>query len=89
MAPDCTDVDTDADLEVGDFGRAIPVKLGDPNIIGDPTDEFAEFTAAGYPLHLTSVKADKGLEELRGEHALLDGNGGAERRGISGGPGHP
>jgi hypothetical protein len=37
-------IDTDADLAVGDWGRAIPVKFGDPNIIGDPTDEFAEFT---------------------------------------------
>lgn len=36
-------IDTDADLAIGQFGRVIPVKFGDPNIIGDPTDEFAEF----------------------------------------------
>lgn len=37
-------IDTDVALAVGQFGRAIPVKFGDPNIIGDTTDEFAEFT---------------------------------------------
>ena len=36
-------IDTDADLAIGQFGRVIPVKFGDRNIIGDPTDEFAEF----------------------------------------------
>lgn len=36
-------IDTDDDLAVGDFGRVIPVKFGDQNIIGDVTDEFAEF----------------------------------------------
>jgi len=30
---------------------------------------FAEFTAAGYPLHLTSVKQNLGLDELRAEIA--------------------
>ena len=30
---------------------------------------FAEFTAAGYPLHLTSVKQHKGLDELRAQIA--------------------
>jgi ribosome biogenesis GTPase / thiamine phosphate phosphatase len=32
-------------------------------------ERFAEFAAAGYPMHLTSVKADRGLEELRDEIA--------------------
>lgn len=36
-------IDTDADLAVGDWGRPIPVKTGDPNIIGDTTDEAAEY----------------------------------------------
>lgn len=36
-------VATDADLAVGQFGRAIPVKLGARNIEGDTTNEFAEF----------------------------------------------
>ena len=37
-------IDVDADLAVGDFGRGIPVELGERNITGDTTDEFAEFT---------------------------------------------
>lgn len=36
-------IDTDTDLAVGQFGRAIPVKFLAQNITGDPSDEFAEF----------------------------------------------
>ena len=32
-------------------------------------ERFAEFTAAGYPMHITSVKQSLGLEELRDEIA--------------------
>ncbi|MEO7522245.1 MAG: ribosome small subunit-dependent GTPase A [Gemmatimonas sp.] len=55
--------------EANDLAARIVINKVDLASESDVRTRFAEFTAAGYPLHLTSVKADRGLDDLRDEIA--------------------
>jgi ribosome biogenesis GTPase / thiamine phosphate phosphatase len=55
--------------EANDLAARIVINKIDLADEGSVRERFAEFEAAGYPMHLTSVKADRGLEELRDEIA--------------------
>jgi ribosome biogenesis GTPase / thiamine phosphate phosphatase len=55
--------------EANDLAARVVINKIDLANEDDVRARFAEFTAAGYPLHLTSVKANRGLEELRDEIA--------------------
>lgn len=55
--------------EANDLAARVVINKIDLANENDIRERFADFTAAGYPLHLTSVKADRGLDELRSEIA--------------------
>jgi ribosome biogenesis GTPase len=55
--------------EANDLAARVIINKIDLAHENDIRVRFAEFTDAGYPLHLTSVKGNRGLEELRDEIA--------------------